>query len=103
MSNRLQQAYEGLGDELHVPVAPAGLAWKQVRRERPDLNLYEDDHHPTAIGSYLVACVLYRVLVPGSRAAGDGYSAGLPTDVAAYLQRVADQTVDGYPRARTAQ
>ncbi|HEY4003198.1 MAG TPA: hypothetical protein VGO93_30295 [Candidatus Xenobia bacterium] len=101
MGDRLQRGYEGLADELHVPIAPVGLAWKQVRRERPDLNLYEDDHHPSAMGSYLMACVVYRVLVPGSHVAGNGFYAGLPADVAAYLQKVADQTVDAYPRART--
>jgi hypothetical protein len=44
-------------------LAPVSLAWQRIRDREPGLNLYsKDDHHPSAEGSYLEACVLYATL-----------------------------------------
>src|SRR5580693_59632 len=43
--------------------APVSLAWQRIRDNAPGINLYlKDDHHPSAEGSYLEACVLYATL-----------------------------------------
>jgi hypothetical protein len=42
---------------------PAGLAWQQALRRDPELPLYSDDQfHPSAVGSYLAALVIYEGL-----------------------------------------
>ena len=109
----LANAYDGIGTELGIPVAPVGLAWARVRRDRPGLGLFaEDGSHPNEAGSYLAACVIYAELAgqsPGGapRAIvgmpwdGGGVLSGkpvttlvsIPSDVSAYLQRVAWETV----------
>lgn len=44
--------------------APVGIAWKMVRSERPDINLYEPDNfHPSLEGSWLAANVLTATLI----------------------------------------
>ncbi len=49
-------AYKGL-------LSPAGAAWRYIRQNNPDINLYDpDESHPSAAGSYLVACCFYTAL-----------------------------------------
>ena len=49
-----------LGKELGAIVAPVGLAWQAVRKQKAHPTLYHDDHsHPMPEGSYLAACTLY--------------------------------------------
>jgi len=62
----LSDAYTSIGNELSASVIPAGLAWEQVGRERPDLELFTaDGSHPSPIESYLVASVMYAALTGG--------------------------------------
>lgn len=109
----LAGAYEAIGAELGVPVAPVGLAWARVRRERPDLTLFlSDGSHPHPRGSYLAACVIYAELTGRSPVGAPREIRGMPwnfvgvipsdqptvlvsldEDVAEYLQRVAWETV----------
>jgi hypothetical protein len=60
----LNHAYFGAARQAGAPVAPAGIAWQLVRRERPDLELYwKDGSHPSPAGSYLAACAIYATLL----------------------------------------
>jgi hypothetical protein len=59
----LTAAYLTVAGELGITVAPVGLAWERVRRERPDLALHIDDgSHPTPLGTYLAALVFTATL-----------------------------------------
>lgn len=59
----LTDAYDTIGRELGVTVAPAGLAWEAARRQWPALALHvEDGSHPNPTGTYLSALVLYATL-----------------------------------------
>jgi hypothetical protein len=109
----LAEAYDGIGLELDVPVAPVGLAWARVVRERPDIMLFlGDGSHPNVAGSYLAACVFYAMLT-GKNPAGappevwgtpwtmrEVIDSDTPTvlvsldpEIAEYLQQVAWKTV----------
>jgi hypothetical protein len=60
----LNHAYFSAARQAGAPVAPAGIAWQLVRRERPDLELYwKDGSHPSPAGSYLAACAIYAALL----------------------------------------
>ncbi len=60
----LNHAYFSAARQAGAPVAPAGIAWQMVRRERPDLELYwQDGSHPSPAGSYLAACAIYATLL----------------------------------------
>ena len=85
--------------KLNDTFVPAGPAWLTVRRDRPDINLYNPDKgHPSLNGSYLTACVFYGVLT-GQTPVGNAFTAvgggqvEVDKQVASYLQQVAWATV----------
>lgn len=92
MQRRLTENYLEMADRLDAYCAPVGEAWRRVRKERPDLQLYDPDgSHPSLAGSYLAACVFYTVFF-GESFQSD-YYAGLSSDEALYLQRIAQEVV----------
>ncbi|MDJ0663734.1 MAG: SGNH/GDSL hydrolase family protein [Acidimicrobiia bacterium] len=58
----IAEAHDQLAAELGVAVAPAGLAWERSMQQRPDLELYDDNIHPSAAGTYLTLCVIYATI-----------------------------------------
>ncbi len=45
---------------VHEPVIPVGSAWRYVSKYYPRIHILGPDyHHPSALGSYLMACVIY--------------------------------------------
>jgi hypothetical protein len=118
-SSAIAAAYDTIGEELSIPVAPVGLAWARVRRERPELSLYSrDGSHPNATGSYLAACVFYVQLTGNSplgatsEIIGSGWTSSgivegegssvlvsLSGEIAGYLQEVAYEVVVGRSEA----
>lgn len=121
----LARAYIEAGKMIGASVAPVGLAWARVKSERPDLELYRrDGSHPTGIGSYLAACVIYSQLTGRTSEGAPAVIYGTPWDgpspvngpeaeaverrttslvtldaeVAGYLQQVAWEVVKGSRR-----
>lgn len=89
MQERLAEGYDQLAAELPASVAPAGLAWAEALREQPGLDLWDSDgRHPNEAGSYLAACVFYKLLT-GRNPARSTFTAGLQPAEAHFLQRVA--------------
>ena len=93
---RVTRSYQRLAAPHDAVVAPVGEAWRRVRAEHPEVNLYQDDgSHPSLEGSYLAACVLFSAL---TRQGVMGASAlGLPPEQARLLQRYAQEAVFGAP------
>jgi hypothetical protein len=99
MTAGLAAAYTRLGNETGALVIPAGLAFARARGLQPDVQLYiADKRHPTLAGSYLAAAVSYAALF-GTSPVDLPYTAGLEPELAAFLQRVAWETVQGYFRS----
>jgi hypothetical protein len=117
--NHLTQAYVRIAHELGAPLAPVGVAWERVRRERPELELYDTDgQHPGPVGTYLSACVLFASIfhkpctgapstLTGAPWTGSEFDStqsvrlvSLPEDTARYLQRVGSEVALAY-RLRT--
>ena len=96
MTEQLAAAYVKAGADNRAKVVPAGLAFARSIAKRPDVNLYiADKRHPTLAGTYLGACTVLAS-VYGRSPVGNAYTAGLPADVAAHLQAVAWETVQGF-------
>lgn len=96
MTDALAEAYTRMGTENRAQVIPAGLAFRQSLRLRPDVNLYDPDkRHPSMAGTYLAAATSYATLFRRSPV-GHPYTAGLSPSVAAHLQSVAWTTVQEY-------
>lgn len=74
-------------------VSPISEAFRIVRAERPDINLYHtDNHHQSNIGSYLKSCVNYLVLY-GEPFGDSPADCLIDPEVAAYLRSVAEKVV----------
>jgi hypothetical protein len=93
-NDQIAEAHRVLARELGVEVAPAALAWKTVLRDRPTLDLFAADReHPSLGGTYLETCVVYATLTQRSPESLGYLPAGIAAEDAAYLRRVAWETV----------
>jgi sulfatase modifying factor 1 len=111
------EVYSQCGAELGVKVAPVGLAFERAAREQPGLNLFvSDSAHANLRGLYLTVCVLYATLFERSPVGLAYRMDDVPTwsleyalwgldrqkdwqlsaDDAAFLQRIAWETVQDY-------
>jgi len=97
----IAKAHRDLANELGVEVAPVGLAWQQAAKERPALGMYSRDReHPSIYGMYLATCVIYAT-VYGKDPSGSAYAPPeITREQAAFLQRVAWQTLQDYRAGR---
>lgn len=65
----LNEAYLRVAREERVMVAPVGMAWEAVRRQHPEIELFQPDgSHPSPAGTYLAACAFYATLFQQSPA-----------------------------------
>jgi len=104
----IADTHKTISEELGVTVAPVGVAWSRVLSDRPELDLYAGDRvHANARGMYLTLAVLYATLL-GESPEGATYmgpnlgnlvwveEASITDEDAAFLQRIAWQTVSEY-------
>ena len=96
MTDQLAAEYASASQQFGARVVPAGLAFANSIKARPEVNLYDPDkRHPSLAGTYLgAATVLASVYQIDPTTIT--YAAGLPADVAAHLRRVAADTVRAY-------
>ena len=111
MLAELRQSYARLRDDLAqrnpnrvVRVALVGTAFARCNAEFPAINLNaRDNHHSTPAGYYLAALVIYATIyhqsVQGAPSVFFHGALKFPPDVAADLQRVADE-VTGAPSGK---
>lgn len=95
MMAKTADMYVSVGNEINALVIPAGLAFEEAYRRRPDIKLHiHDGSHPTLLGTYLAACTIYATVYnrPCSGNSYDSYGQVSKED-AAFLQQVADDTV----------
>jgi DNA uptake protein ComE-like DNA-binding protein len=115
----LTDAYTKIAKELNALIAPVGLAWQNVFKENPKMVLHlPDQSHPNSAGSYLAACVFYSIFfarnpenlsgrIEGKSVKTDGRVNEETSELvnlnkadAAFLQRIAWQTVKAMKEAR---
>lgn len=97
----IAQAHREAGKELNVDVAPVGLAWQQASKQRSAMNFYGPDReHPNIYGAYLATCVIFATIF-NRDPSGLAYApSGVTAEEAAFLQRIAWQTVQDYRAGR---
>jgi len=93
MQEQIVVGYWSIARELGVPVAPAGYAWRRVRKQDPEIELWQSDgSHPNANGTYLAACVFYAAIFRQSPE-GLAFPAQVPIKNAQALQYIAARVV----------
>ena len=98
VQSRITDGYLRIAQELGVPVAPVGDAWRTARGKDPDVELWQDDgSHPTEQGTYLAACVFYATIFRQSPE-GLSYLARVPKETALVLQTTVADVVLNDPK-----
>jgi hypothetical protein len=94
--DKIAPTYVSVGNEIGALVIPVGLAFERAYAQRPDIVLHKtfDGSHPSLLGTYLGACVVYQSIY-GRSPVGVGYDyfGAIDRDDAAFLQKVAAETV----------
>ena len=96
MTQQLAAEYVKAGKQNNALVVPAGLAFAAAIAKRPEIELYvADKRHPSAAGSYLAACTVLASVYK-TNPTGLKFTAGLPAELAAFLQGVAWETTQTF-------
>jgi hypothetical protein len=94
--NALEAGYRALARDLNATIAPVGPAWLAAIRRTPSIALYQEDgSHPTHLGSYLTACVIYLTLQDDQRACPDLPNNSFPTETVSLVKQEAANAVNG--------
>ncbi|MEO1651947.1 MAG: hypothetical protein AAFU64_00230 [Bacteroidota bacterium] len=63
MQTEITNKYTELARKINATLVPVGPAWARARELRPGFPLYDPDRsHPSALGTYLTACVFYGII-----------------------------------------
>jgi hypothetical protein len=92
MQGRVSSAYQALGRELGVDVAPVGPAWELAAND--GVKLFVDGLHANLAGSYLAACVLYAMLYGRSPEGATHHFALAVDDDEVYRQALLHERLD---------
>lgn len=93
MQGYVTQGTKYVASEAGAGYTLLGEAWRKVRTERPDIEMYHtDQHHPSYAGSYLKACVNYLTL-SGKKFGDNPCDCLLDPQTASYLRSVAESIV----------
>lgn len=93
MQDSLTSAYNECRELFGGLTAPVGLAWKNALGQNDEIVLHSgDDSHPTLEGSYLAACVFHATFW-NETPVGLKHPDGISEKTAAFLQKVAEETV----------
>ncbi len=93
MTYKLAASYEAIGQRLNIPVAHAGLAFRDVYQNHPEIELYNPDRsHPSYAGSYLAAASLYTKII-GKAPEANAFTGELSAEVASILCKAAENAV----------
>ena len=97
MQGSIDKGYLSISAELGAAVAPVGYTWFILRRQSPDIELWQSDgSHPTSAGTYLAACIFYAAIFRQSPEAL-AFTDGLPAATAETLQKAAAVNVLSNP------
>lgn len=63
MAIKIENGARYIADTFDLPIVPVGMVWREIVNKHPEINLFDpDDHHPSPIGSYLVASTFYAAI-----------------------------------------
>ena len=96
MIGMVVETYVSTGTDIGALVLPVGLAFELAYERRPEIELHKtfDGSHPSMLGTYLAACVVYASLygLPASDVDYD-YFGSVDGEDAIFLRAIADETV----------
>jgi hypothetical protein len=96
MINDVYKTYVEAGNSENILVIPVGLAFENAYKNNPNIELHKpfDGTHPSLLGTYLAACVVFGSIY-GSKSFGIDYNyyGSISNSDKKFLQRIADETL----------
>lgn len=99
MIDKVESLYVDTGQAIGALVIPVGLAFQRAYQQRPDIVLHKpfDGSHPSLLGTYLAACVVYAsVYQQPATGLEYTYFGAVSASDARFLQQIADETVNAF-------
>lgn len=63
MAMKIENGARYIADTFDLAIVPVGMVWREIVNKHPEINLFDaDEHHPSPIGSYLVASTFYAAI-----------------------------------------
>lgn len=63
MDSMLYERYMYMAEANDASVSPVGRVWRKIRREHPEIELYDTDgSHPSMAGTYAAACTFFAMM-----------------------------------------
>lgn len=88
--NEINKSYEALAKGNDLIQSSHGTKFYEVVIRHPEINLYDDESHPSPYGSFLNACIFYRMLT-GKKASELLYNGDIEAEKAKILKSIADE------------
>ena len=96
MTKSLKKEYLKAANRNKIMVSPVGVAFHEINKNHPEINLYTKDlRHPSPAGTYLAASVLFASIFKKTPE-GNSYKFGLEKGEAKILQKVAWQVTQDF-------
>ncbi len=99
MDERIEHDYVTTGNAIGALVIPVGIAFRKAYARRPDMELHKafDGTHPSLLGTYLAACVVYASIYEKlAREIEYDYFGAIEKEDAEFLRAIADETVQEF-------
>jgi len=98
MINKINSMYINAGKENNVKVIPVGIGFENAYKENPNIQLHNlDGTHPSLLGTYLAACIVYGVLYDDSPVGIDyNYFGKVSDQDRIFIQKIAYETITNF-------
>lgn len=98
MINKISSMYTNAGKENNVKVIPVGIGFENAYKENPNIQLHNlDGTHPSLLGTYLAACIVYGVLYDDSPVGIDyNYFGKVSDQDKIFIQKIAYETITNF-------
>lgn len=88
--NAINQSYELIARENNIKKSTNGTKFFEARTKYPEIELYDDDSHPSKYGAFLNACIFYKMLT-AKKAAELAFNGEIEPEKAKLLKYIADE------------
>ena len=98
MINKISSMYINAGKEINAKVIPVGIGFENAYKENPNIQLHNlDGTHPSLLGTYLAACIVYGVLYDDSPVGIDyNYFGKVSDQDRIFIQKIAYETITNF-------
>jgi len=84
----INQSYDLVAEKNGIKKSDNGTKYYEILTEYPEIELYDDDSHPNANGSFLNACIFYQILT-NNKASELKYTGEVEVKTAELLKKIA--------------